>query len=300
MAALKNHPGLWLRDDAAAAINALEDKYGPIVINSAGRTVAEQNSLIRRWDQGGKYNRPPYLYEPARPAERSNHVANGGIAVDVYNYTSDRAKLNEFGFQWYGPSDKVHYTFTGWSGNNPAADEATRQRQNFLKSRGWNLQVDGVEGPVTRQAYREYQEYLKNRGWYAGEIDGVWGNGTQAAHEKFWNELNTAQPPAGGSAVPSALRWYGIQAMLKGTGRYSGKVDNIPGDGTIRAFQDFLNDSGYGAGSVDGKWGANTGKAAQRWLKARWGYGGAIDNDFGGGTLSAWQRAETANWNAYR
>ena len=46
MASLKNHPGMWLRDDAAAAINALEDKYGVIRINSAGRTVAEQNKLV--------------------------------------------------------------------------------------------------------------------------------------------------------------------------------------------------------------------------------------------------------------
>lgn len=299
MAALKNHPGLWLRDDAAAAINALEDKYGVIRINSAGRTPAEQNELIRRWDQGGWQNRPPYLYEPARPVERSNHVANGGIAVDVYNYTSDRAKLNEFGFQWYGPSDKVHYTFTGWGGNTPAGDEATRQRQAFLKSRGWNLDVDGRQGAVTTQAYKEYQQYLQGRGWYSGAIDGQWGAGTQSAHEKFWAELNAAPAPSGGGSVPSALRWYGIQAMLKGTGRYSGGIDNAPGGGTIRGFQDFLNDSGYSAGSVDGIWGPGTAKAAQRWLKARWGYTGAIDGAFGAGSNAAWQRAETANWNAF-
>lgn len=113
MGALKNHPGLWLRDDAAAAINALEDKYGKIVINSAGRTVAEQQKLIDRWNKGGPGNRPPALYQPASPASASNHVADGGIAVDVYNFTDDRAKLKEFGFEWYGASDPVHYTFRG-------------------------------------------------------------------------------------------------------------------------------------------------------------------------------------------
>lgn len=116
MAYLKNHPGMWLRDDAAAAIDALEDKYGVIVINSAGRYVWEQQDLIDRFDRG-----EPGIFIPARPAETSSHVKNGGEAVDVYNYTSDRRKLEEFGFEWYGPRDPVHYTFRGWTTPRPAA-----------------------------------------------------------------------------------------------------------------------------------------------------------------------------------
>lgn len=115
MAALKNHPGMWLRDDAAAAINALEDKYGVIVINSAGRYVWEQQDLIDRFDRG-----EPGIYMPYRPAEGSPHVRNGGTAVDVYNYTDDRAKLREFGFVWtYGMDDPPHYDFTGWTPTTP-------------------------------------------------------------------------------------------------------------------------------------------------------------------------------------
>ena len=237
MAALKNHPGLWLRDDAAAALNALEDKYGKIVINSAGRTVKEQNDLIHRYYVvGGPANRPPFLYAPARPASASNHVANGGVALDVRNYSADRAKLNEFGFQWYGPKDPVHYTFTGWAGNNPKANEVTRQRQNFLKSRGWNLQVDGIEGPITRQAYREYQSYLKSRGWYRGAIDGIWGGGTQAAHEKFWNELNAPKPSG-------PLTYADIQRGLNKFG-YGLAVDGIWGRRSSNALADFQRKHG--------------------------------------------------------
>lgn len=103
---LKNHPGMWMRADAAAAVNALEDKYGPIVINSAGRTVAEQQAEIDAYDAGD-----PNVYIPMRPPEASTHVQ--GIGLDVYNYTDDRAKLNEFGFEWFGNRDIVHYTFTG-------------------------------------------------------------------------------------------------------------------------------------------------------------------------------------------
>jgi hypothetical protein len=113
---------MWLRDDAAAAINALEDKYGVIVINSAGRTVEQQQDLIDRYDRG-----EPGIYMPYRPAEQSPHVRNGGAAVDVYNYTDDRAKLNEFGFQWtYGMDDPPHYDFIGWSG--AGALEANQRR----------------------------------------------------------------------------------------------------------------------------------------------------------------------------
>jgi hypothetical protein len=119
MASLKNHPGMWLRDDAARALNALEDKYGVIRINSAGRTIAEQNDLIRRFDRG-----EPGIFMPARPPETSSHVRNGGEAIDAFNYTSDRHKLEEFGFEWFGPNDRVHYTFRGWAPPAPASSAA--------------------------------------------------------------------------------------------------------------------------------------------------------------------------------
>lgn len=112
---------MYLRDDAADAINALEDKYGTIRINRATVSEAVQQTLIDRWNKGGAANRPPFLFQPKSPAKKSEHVQ--AIAVDVYNYTSDRAKLEEFGFRWYGPTDPVHYTFVGW--NRPATNTPT-------------------------------------------------------------------------------------------------------------------------------------------------------------------------------
>lgn len=243
MGQLKNHPAMWLRDDAAAAINALEDKYGVIRINSAGRTEAEQQKLIDRWNRGGAANRPPHLYQPASPARTSNHVVDGGIAVDVYNYTSDRAKLQEFGFEWYGPKDVVHYTFRGWAGNNPPADEATRQRQAWLVSRGWNLKVDGIEGPITRQAYREYQSQLNAMGLNAGTVDGVWGPQTQAAHDRFWHSVQAQ--PAGRPSPKSAgeLSYADIQAALNRHG-YGLAVDGVWGPKSSNALADFQRRNG--------------------------------------------------------
>lgn len=121
MKALTNHPGMYLRDDAADAFNAMEDKYGPIRVNRAGVSKAVQQELINRWDRGGPGNRPPALFEPKRPAEASEHVQY--IAVDVYNYMDDRAKLTEFGFRWYGETDPVHYTFIGWDSPTGAKEE---------------------------------------------------------------------------------------------------------------------------------------------------------------------------------
>jgi hypothetical protein len=39
MATLRNHPGYWLRDDAAAAFDQAEADHGVFIVNSAGRTV---------------------------------------------------------------------------------------------------------------------------------------------------------------------------------------------------------------------------------------------------------------------
>jgi peptidoglycan hydrolase-like protein with peptidoglycan-binding domain len=303
MAGLKNHPGLWLRDDAAAAFDAYEDKYGRRTVNSAGRTVAEQQDAINRWNQGGTYNRPPYLYKPAMPATASEHVKGGGLAVDIGDYQTFRRNSEEFGFFWWGDSDPVHFEFRGWSGGGSPSgfSQTVANEQNWLNaSRGEHLAVDGLKGPVTTDAYKRYQTFLRAYG-YAGAIDGEWGPGTQEAHAKYyaeWNAPKPGVPTAGG--VPSGLPWGGIQQMLKGAGYgYAGAIDGIAGVGTVSAFQRFLNASGFSAGGVDGQWGPNTGAAAQRWLKARWGYTGAIDNDFGGGTRAAWGRADAANAAAF-
>ena len=168
MASLKNHPGKWLRDDAAAAFNEAEDKHGIFTVNSAGRTVAEQNELIRRWKVGGKYNRPPYLYQPAS-VEGSNHVRNGGVAVDIQDYNRFKAIAANYGFKWLGSSDPVHFDFVGRPGGGSAStSDLVKAEQNFLNIvQGEKLQVDGIRGPATIAAYKRYQQYLASRGWYA-------------------------------------------------------------------------------------------------------------------------------------
>lgn len=302
---LKNHPGMWLNDSAGPDFDAYEDKYGIIPLSDAGRLVSTQQHLIDLWHIGGPANRPPYLFQPFEPAEGSNHVKNGGQAIDTPQYEKFKQHCQEFGFVWLGAGDPVHFDHKGGrvtgGGTAPSsATQVTRDRQNWLNtSRSAGLVVDGVEGPATKAAYKAYQTFLKAYG-YTGTIDGIWGSGTQAAHAKFYAAFNAPKPGAQPSAgVPSGLRWQGIQEMLKRLYGYTGAIDGIAGSGTITAFQRFLTTSHYNPGAVDGVWGPNTAKAAQRWLAARWGYKSGIDGVFGAGTKAAWATAERENAAAY-
>lgn len=194
--------------------------------------------------------------------------------------------------------DRSRVVGQGGGGSNVSQD--VKNQQAFLNSaRGEKLTVDGVRGPATIAAFKRYQQFLKGRGWYSGSIDGIWGAGTQAAHAKYYAEINTPKPPASGGGTLHGLPWRGIQRMLKADFGYTGAIDNIPGKGSIAAFQRFMNAKGYGNLGVDGIDGVGTLKAAQTWLKKRWGYTGAIDGIRGAGTNAAWGRAEVANAQAY-
>lgn len=166
MRLLKHHPGILMRNDAADALDALEDKYGPIIINRGSVSESVQQGLIDRWNKGGPANRPPFLFQPKSPARASDHVQ--GIGLDVYNYTDDRAKLKEFGFEWYGKSDPVHYTFRGWNKPVPSAvpkeEEIEMPTGYYIKARGnaavyWIDQQTGKKRSVTLGELNAAQEF---------------------------------------------------------------------------------------------------------------------------------------------
>ncbi|HEY9310235.1 MAG TPA: peptidoglycan-binding protein [Microbacterium sp.] len=220
--ALKNHPGMWLRADAADAINALEDKYGVIKINRAGVTEAQQQEIIDKWDRGERAG----LYAPARPASSSNHVKSGGIAVDVYNYTSDRAKLKEFGFEWYGATDPVHYTFAGRGDTSVGRVTVNRSVEDIQRKVG--AAVDGKYGPETTAKVKAAQAG-------AGLVaDGIWGPNTDAV---FF-------PPARPSSKSAGeLTYADIQVALNRHG-YGLAVDNRWGPKSSAALADFQSKNG--------------------------------------------------------
>lgn len=111
MVALRNHPEFWMRADAEASLARWEADHGKIGVNSAGRYEWEQQEFINRWNQGGKYNRPPYLYEPKRPARASAHVANGGRAFDTSEYVRFLNSCRPYGWRRTYDWDIVHFEY---------------------------------------------------------------------------------------------------------------------------------------------------------------------------------------------
>jgi len=207
---LKYHPGMWLRDDAATALNALEDKYGPIIVNSAGRTVQQQQELIDAWDRGDREE----LYAPARPAETSNHVRDGGIAIDVYNYTDDRAKLNEYGFQWYGSADPVHYTFTGWNAGtgesnnvpqyNPFGIAFCAGLQKIANLYGAGTDIDQNMGPKSMAGFAQFLR--ANWGYVGNDVLGpdMWAAIARWLRARWGYEGNDVPGPVMRAALQRA------------------------------------------------------------------------------------------------
>lgn len=261
MATLRNHPGYWLRDDAAAAFDRAEADHGVFIVNSAGRTEAEQQTLINKWNQGGVYNRPPYLYKPAMPASSSNHVRNGGVAVDIGDWRRFAQICGNYGFvHSYPDSDPVHFDYVGGSPAGGASPNASVQaQQNWLISRGYDLGptgADGIAGPMYAAAVQKYQTFLRAYG-YTGDIDGIWGDGTQAAHAKYYEFVQNGSPELKAQQAWLISRGYDLGP--------SG-ADGIWGPKTeaaIKAYQTFLRAWGY-TGDIDGAWGSGTQAAHEK------------------------------------
>lgn len=263
MATLRNHPGFWLRDDAAAQFDRAEADHGVFIVNSAGRTVAEQQTLINKWNQGGTYNRPPYLYKPAMPATASNHVANGGVAVDIGDWRRFAQVCERYGFKHsYPDSDPVHFDFVGVgnaSGGSGTFNKDVQNRQSWMISRGYDLGptgADGIAGPMYASAVQKYQTFLRSYG-YTGDIDGIWGPGTQTAHQKYYDSVQNANVELKAQQAWLISRGYNLGS----TG-----ADGVYGPATeaaIKGYQEFLRAWGY-AGDIDGQWGPGTQAAHEK------------------------------------
>lgn len=158
---LSNHPQHWLRDDAARAFDRVEAAHGRFTVTSAGRTIAEQQRLIDRWWQGGVYNRPPYLYEPARPPETSAHVRDGGVAVDVAEWQRFKDVAKDHGFVQSFLWDVVHFEYIPGRDNH-RFDEVI---ESTLKGYGMEtiiLREDGTVfhiTPVKAYAFKDVGDY---------------------------------------------------------------------------------------------------------------------------------------------
>jgi hypothetical protein len=260
MTKLKNHSDFWLSPAAAASLERFEAKFGVIPINSAGRTEAEQNELIRRYFVVGGYkNRPPYLFAPARPANASRHVFGGGLAID----TSDKgialmhAHGEEYGWYFNFSYDAVHFEYeeakdlhrdNGASGSTTASQVVKNEQDWLNKSRGEKLKTDGIVGPATIDAFKRYQTFLKGYG-YTGAVDGKWGPATQAAHAKFYGIYTAPKPGKSQGGRPTIRK--GVKGEL------------------VRDLQGTLNRNypAYSKLTIDGNFGPGTEKVVKEFQK---------------------------------
>jgi peptidoglycan hydrolase-like protein with peptidoglycan-binding domain len=244
MAFLVNHPGKYLRDDAAASLARLERDLGVITVNSAGRSVAEQRELINRWNRGGSANRPPFLYKPQVPAELSYHVRNGNIAIDTSHISLMLSRGAAYG--WFRPysGDPVHFEYdprrdTKRGSLSPAGGSAKpipvvpsskliKERQQFLiKYRGEEIDADGKLGDRTKMAIKRYQQFLRKYG-YTGVLDGKWGQGTQNAHAKYWSAVKPK--PAGRPTIRLGNQGRAVKELqLRLRGQFG--FSKLSGDG---------------------------------------------------------------------
>lgn len=247
MANLKHHPGMWMRDDAAAALNAYEDKYGVIQLSRAGATRGEQQEAIDRWNKGGAANRPPFLFKPADPPETSPHVIGGGIAFDTPTTHTRRAGLAEFGFVWYGAGDPVHYNFVGWKGLSTRGgyQDGSAELKSFqhkLIKMGHDLGktgADGIWGPRTEAATLHEQRCAEKNGYPGGNVvdDGIPGPSINAYLDWWLVGRHAITPPPAPPIVGNPSH-ADIQAALNRHG-YNLKVDNVWGKNSSNALADF-------------------------------------------------------------
>ncbi|QCG78325.1 lysin A [Microbacterium phage AloeVera] len=171
-------------------------------------------------------------------------------------------------------------------GNMPVPSELVKAEQMFLNvAQGEKLTVDGYLGDLTRAAIKRYQQYLTGRGWYSGKIDGDWGAGTQAGHEKRYAEwvAQTQAPPSPqyhNVTLDDIASIGNVEGLQKIARLYLAQsVDNRWGDKSKRGLQMFLN--------------ANYGGSLVHWLRSKWGYVG--NDQFGPVMKAALQRANEAN-----
>jgi hypothetical protein len=161
-------------------------------------------------------------------------------------------------------------TYLGWTGDflgydlvnlgggtAPASgggSDLVRAEQMFLDVyRGEKLTTDGVPGPATKAAIQRYQTFLRGYG-YTGAIDGIWGDGTQAAHGKYYAVVTA---PAAGPTVQAGATGGRVSALQAGLNRvfpsYSRlAVDGQFGNATKAVVQEFQRRVGITADGVVG------------------------------------------------
>lgn len=270
--------GQRVQVDVAAAFDRMSSWFHEqtgywLQINDGGgtRTNAEQWDLYNTYLNGGTLAaKPPNsLHEEDNPlGPRALDISDTGPDAGVMTAGSWRANLLKnnapsFGFApsgyYFSQLEPWHYEYQGplnGSGGSNGFDQNVQNEQAWLISRGYDLGpsgADGIAGPMYHDAVVKYQNFLRSYG-YAGDADGIWGEGTQAAHAKYYDEVQNGN---------TALKQQQAFLISRGYNLGASGADGIWGPATekaIKDYQTFLRAWGY-TGDIDGQWGPGTQEA---------------------------------------
>lgn len=148
-------------------------------------------------------------------------------------------------------------TSGGAGGAGLAFDQTVLDQQRWLNAvRGENLEEDGKLGPLTIGAIKRYQTFLRAYG-YIGDIDGIWGPQTQAAHQAYGAQ-RAQGVPAAAPAFPLPDGWY--------FGPREGPVESVSGyysyGDDLRRWQQRMAERGWTI-DPDGLYGPQTAGVAR-------------------------------------
>ena len=115
----------------------------------------------------------------------------------------------------------------------------------------------------------QIQHLLKEQGYYTGSIDGVWGEGTAVAANKY-RAANALEASSGlDIALLRAMNAERapVPKLAPGATARSSGVPLLAGPTALRALQKELSEQGFPTGNIDGEWGQDTQRAVREFQK---------------------------------
>jgi peptidoglycan hydrolase-like protein with peptidoglycan-binding domain len=106
----------------------------------------------------------------------------------------------------------------------------------------------------------QIQHLLRDQGYYDGSIDGVWGEGTAAAANKYRREHGLEATPALDISLLRAMNAERapVPKLAPGATARSTGVPLMAGPTALRSLQRELSAQGIPTGNIDGAWGEDT------------------------------------------
>lgn len=237
-----------------ALVSALDAKPNTtMTLNSALRTPAQQY-LLSQWGDDGVCG-----VELAAPPGSSNH--EGGLALDIDQFSTWRSALETRGFVWFGPSDDVHYDYVGsgatdtrflgvqafqrlWNRNNPNdlvsedGDFGGATADRMGKAPAGGFKIGAVCGSTLPAAPIEVYWNRQSTGSY--ELRALAPAAITRVEYRVDGFLIGSAPKSAGANFPDAYTFttedtersfevLGFDASNKLSGRGIGLIDVVPG-----------------------------------------------------------------------